>query len=181
MLVSDDPAPIEEARRLASQARDNAPHYEHSTLGYNYRLSNLLAAIGREQLRCLDQRVEARRGNFERYQEYLGDLPGLEFMPEASYGRSNRWLTCLTLDPAAFGCSREEVRLALEAENIEARPVWKPMHLQPIFEGCETVGGGVAARLFERGICLPSGSSLTAAEVERISGIVRETCVTRQD
>jgi pyridoxal phosphate-dependent aminotransferase EpsN len=145
-------------------------------VGYNYRLSNVLAAIGRGQLRHLDERVAARRRNFERYLELLGGLPGIELMPEASYGRCTRWLTCLTIDPRAFGATREDVRLALEAENIEARPVWKPMHLQPVFEGCRAVGGEVAAELFERGLCLPSGSSLEGTDLERVAAVVRRTC-----
>ena len=172
MLVSDDATVIERARFLASQARDPAPHYEHSTVGYNYRLSNLLAAVGRAQLELLEERVAARRRIFDRYRERLGGLPGVEFMPEAPYGRSTRWLTCLTLDPEAFGCDREAVRAALERHAIEARPVWKPMHLQPLYRGHLLVGGGVGARLFERGLCLPSGSALTGDEVDRIADLV---------
>ncbi|HUF77494.1 MAG TPA: DegT/DnrJ/EryC1/StrS family aminotransferase, partial [Thermoanaerobaculia bacterium] len=172
-LVADDGATIARARKLASQAREPAAHYEHRELGFNYRLSNLLAAVGRAQLRVLDERVAARRRTFELYREALSDLPGIEFMPEAPYGRSNRWLTCLTLDPARAGADREAIRLALEAEDVEARPLWKPMHLQPVFAGCETVGGAVAEELFERGLCLPSGSSLSDADRERVAGLVR--------
>jgi pyridoxal phosphate-dependent aminotransferase EpsN len=174
MLVSEDEEAIARARYLATQARDPAPHYEHSTVGYNYRLSNLLAAVGRGQLEVLPERVAARRRNFAFYREHLGDLPGLEFMPEADYGRATRWLTCVTLDPASFGADREAVRLALEAENIEARPVWKPMHLQPVFARCRVRGGTVAQDLFERGLCLPSGSSLTPDDLERIVAVVRK-------
>jgi pyridoxal phosphate-dependent aminotransferase EpsN len=174
MLVSHRKEHTDRARFLATQARDPAPHYQHSTIGYNYRLSNVLAAIGRGQLRVLDQRVQARRANFAWYQKALGDLPGLTFMPEAPYGTSTRWLTCLTVDPAAFGATREDIRLALEKQDIEARPVWKPMHLQPVFEGCRAVGGAVAARLFELGLCLPSGSNLTEADRERVATIVRD-------
>jgi len=134
MLASDDEEFIERARFLSQQARDRAPHYEHSTIGYNYRMSNVLAAIGRGQLRVLDDRVEAKRRIFDIYKEALRDLPGIEFMPEAPYGRSNRWLTVILITPEAFGADREAVRLALEAENIEARPVWKPMHMQPVFD-----------------------------------------------
>jgi len=173
MLVSDDREAVERARFLASQARDPAPHYQHSTIGYNYRMSNLLAAVGRGQLRVLEERVEARRRVFSRYEELLGDLPGLEFMPEAEYGRATRWLTCLTIDPEVAGVSREEIRVALEAEDIESRPVWKPMHLQPVFEGCELWRGGVSAELFGRGLCLPSGSSLTGVEQDRVACITR--------
>ncbi len=172
MLVSADRRLVERARFLASQARDPAPHYEHSQIGYNYRLSNLLAAVGRGQLRLLDERVAARRAVFERYRRLLGELPGLEFMPEAGYGRASRWLTCLTLDAERFGADRERVRLALEAEDVEARPVWKPMHLQPVWQHCPMVGGAVGERLFDDGLCLPSGSALTGDDVERIAGIV---------
>jgi len=176
MLVSDDGEAITRARFLASQARDPAPHYQHSTIGYNYRMSNLLAAVGRGQLRVLEERVAARRQVFSWYKELLCDLPGLEFMPEAEYGRSTRWLTCLTVEPGEFGATREDIRLALEEEDIESRPVWKPMHLQPVFEGCEVIGGGVSEGLFEQGLCLPSGSALSRDDVERIAGIVRHQC-----
>jgi pyridoxal phosphate-dependent aminotransferase EpsN len=176
MLVSHERALVERARYLATQARDPAPHYEHSCIGYNYRLSNVLAAIGRGQLKTLTQRVAARRVIFERYVEGLGDLPGIEFMPEAPYGRSNRWLTCLTIDPSAFGADRESVRLVLEAENIEARPVWKPMHMQPVFAGARMFGGAVSERLFQYGLCLPSGSSLSMEDQDRVVSIVRATC-----
>ncbi|MGV8040806.1 MAG: DegT/DnrJ/EryC1/StrS family aminotransferase [Thermoanaerobaculaceae bacterium] len=173
MLVADDERWTRQARFLATQARDPAPHYEHSQIGFNYRMSNVAAAIGRGQLETLEQRVEARRRNFDWYVELLGDLPGIEFMPEAPYGRCTRWLTCLTIDPAAFGATREDVRLALEAENIEARPVWKPMHMQPVFAGCRSIGGAVSAELFEKGLCLPSGSNLTRSDVERVAGMVK--------
>lgn len=173
MLVSHERALIDRARFLATQARDSAPHYEHSHVGYNYRLSNVLAAIGRAQLRTLAQRVSRRRDIFDRYVQELGDLPGVRFMPEALYGRSNRWLTCLTVDAAQFGADREALRLALEAVNIEARPVWKPMHMQPVFAGAPTFGGAVSERLFKDGLCLPSGSSLTADEQARVIAVVR--------
>ena len=173
MLVSDDKALIERARWLASQARDPAPHYQHSEIGYNYRMSNILAAIGRGQLELLPERVEARRRIFERYRKSLGDLAGISFMPEAPYGRCTRWLTCLTIDPEAFGATREDVRLALEKKRIEARPVWKPLHLQPVFKGCRVRGGAVAERIFERGLCLPSGSSLSHADQDRIVEVIR--------
>jgi dTDP-4-amino-4,6-dideoxygalactose transaminase len=172
MLVSEDEALIAHARKLATQARDPAPHYQHSEIGYNYRLSNILAAVGRAQLEVLEDRVQARRRNFDFYQEMLGHLPGLTFMPEAAWGRHNRWLTVLLLDPAVAGVDRELVRLALEAENIEARPVWKPMHLQPIFAHYEAVGGSVAERLFAQGLCLPSGSSLNRSDLSRIVQLV---------
>lgn len=173
MLVSNDGELIRKARFLATQARDAAPHYQHSQIGFNYRMSNILAAIGRGQLATLAERVAARRANFEGYREALGDLPGIGFMPEAPWGVANRWLTCITVDPAAFGATREAVRLALEAENIEARPVWKPMHLQPVFAGCRAVGGRVSEEIFEKGLCLPSGSSLTGDDRGRVIDVVR--------
>lgn len=168
MLVTEDGELARHARFLATQARDPAPHYQHSHIGFNYRLSNVCAGIGIAQLAALDRRVAARRRVFARYVKELGSLPGVSFMPEASYGRSTRWLTCVLLDPAAFGASREDVRLALEARDIEARPLWKPMHLQPVFRRCRVVGGKVSQALFERGLCLPSGSNLTPADQERV-------------
>ncbi|HYR08002.1 MAG TPA: aminotransferase class I/II-fold pyridoxal phosphate-dependent enzyme [Longimicrobium sp.] len=173
MLVARSGEMAAHARKLATQARDPAPHYEHSEVGYNYRLSNVLAAIGRGQLAVLPDRVAARRANFAYYARALGGLPGVQLQPEAPWGTHSRWLTCLTLDPAAFGADRERVRLALEAENIEARPLWKPMHLQPVFAGLPCHGGAVAADLFERGLCLPSGSSLTEADLARVARAVR--------
>lgn len=134
MLASDDEELIETARFLSQQARDRAPHYEHSQLGYNYRMSNILAAIGRGQLRALDERVEAKRRIFKYYRNALEALTGIEFMPEASYGQCSRWLTVVQITPEELGVDRETLRLALEAENIESRPVWKPMHLQPVFD-----------------------------------------------
>lgn len=168
MLVSEDRELVSQARFLATQARDLAPHYQHSHIGYNYRLSNILAGVGRGQLQVLEQRVAARRRNFEIYQQALGDLPGIEFMPEASFGKATRWLTCLTIDPKHFGADREEVRLALSTQNIETRPVWKPLHLQPVFADCECIGGKVAEDLFRDGLCLPSGSNLTDADLHRV-------------
>ncbi len=139
-------------------------------------MSNVLAGIGRGQLEVLGERVAARRRNFAYYRNALGDLPGLDFMPEAPWGCHTRWFTCITIDPALFGADREQVRLALEAENIEARPVWKPMHLQPVFTGCEVIGGAVAESLFERGLCLPSGSNLTEDDLARVIEVVQRTC-----
>ncbi|MGV8073280.1 MAG: DegT/DnrJ/EryC1/StrS family aminotransferase [Syntrophobacteraceae bacterium] len=203
MLVSDDEALIEKARFLSQQARDPAPHYEHSEVGYNYRMSNIVAAIGRGQLRVLSERVERKRQIFEHYREAFSDLPGIEFMPEASYGRCTRWLTVMLIDRDEFGVDRENVRLALEAENIEARPVWKPMHLQPVFDINQTskhktrrevcrkertgptsqkgsqrykarvVGGAVSEDLFNRGLCLPSGTSMTDDDLERVVSVIR--------
>lgn len=176
MLVSDDKALVDKARFLATQARDPAPHYQHSEIGFNYRLSNVCAAIGRGQLRVLEDRIAARRRVHARYQEALGGLPGLSFMPEA-HGRANRWLTCILVDEKAFGASREDIRLALSAKEIEARPVWKPMHLQPVFQSgphaAVVVGGAVSEDLFARGLCLPSGSNLKDVEVDEIIDVVR--------
>jgi dTDP-4-amino-4,6-dideoxygalactose transaminase len=172
MLVSDNRDLVERARFLATQARDPAPYYQHSTIGFNYRMSNVLAAIGRGQLRVLDERIASRRRNFERYKAALGNAPGIVFMPLASYGEANYWLTCITIDAKKFGATREEVRIALAAHNIEARPIWKPLHLQPVFAHCRARGGPVAETLFARGLCLPSGSSLTDAELDRVCAIV---------
>ncbi len=174
MLVSEDERLVEQARFLATQARDPAPHYQHSVIGFNYRLSNILAAIGRAQLKVLPERIEARRRIHEWYRDALGRLPGIEFMPEAEYGRCTRWLTCVTIDHKQFGFSREEIRLALKAENIEARPVWKPLHMQPVFAEFRSRGTGVSEKIFAEGLCLPSGSALSSNEVERITGIIQK-------
>ncbi|NPD28307.1 DegT/DnrJ/EryC1/StrS family aminotransferase [Corallococcus exiguus] len=168
MLVSADGELVQHALKLATQARDTAPHYQHSEIGYNYRMSNVLAAIGRGQLHVLEDRVAARRANHAFYAEAFRDLPGIQFMPEAPWGRHTRWLTTVTIDPEAFGADREAVRTALERENIEARPVWKPMHLQPVFANFERRRGSVAEDLFRHGLCLPSGSNLTRRELERV-------------
>lgn len=173
MLVSEDECLIAHARKLAAQAREVAPHYEHNEIGYNYRMSNVLAAIGRGQLRVLEDRVLARRRNFDFYARGLRDVPGIEFMPEAPWGRHSRWLTCITVDPHAARVTRERLRLALDAENIEARPVWKPMHLQPVFAGFDVYDGSVAADLFDRGLCLPSGSNLSESDLERVVSVIR--------
>lgn len=168
MLVASNRAFIERVRYLSTQARDPVPHYQHAEIGFNYRMSNLLAAIGRGQLSQLPRKVERRRAINERYRETISRYEGISFMPEAAYGRSNCWLTCILIDPATAGVSREEVRQHLESLAIESRPVWKPMHMQPAFAGCDVRGGDVAADLFERGLCLPSGSSLTDAEQARV-------------
>jgi dTDP-4-amino-4,6-dideoxygalactose transaminase len=174
MLVSARKDWIDRARFLATQARDPAPHYEHSEIGYNYRMSNLLAALGRAQLVKLEQRVTLRRGHFEFYRQVLSPLRGWSFMPEAPYGRSNRWLTCATIDPALAGASRERVRSYLVEHEVEARPVWKPLHCQPVFRGCTVYGGSRAERIFEQGLCLPSGSGLLDDERQRVAELVRE-------
>jgi len=168
MLCSDDEALIENARFLATQARDPLPYYEHSTYGYNYRLSNVLAAIGLGQLEVLDEWVRARRHNFAEYQSGLGGLPGISFAPKADYGEPNCWLTTILVDPEKFGASNEGIRAHLEKENIESRRVWKPMHQQPVFEGCRYRGGAVAEQIFATGLCLPSGSALTDADLARV-------------
>jgi pyridoxal phosphate-dependent aminotransferase EpsN len=173
MLVSKDAGVVERARLLSQQARDPAPHYQHSKIGYNYRMSNLLAAVGRGQLKVLQDRVSRKREIFRFYKDTLGGFPGFSFMPEAGYGCSNRWLTCTLVDPSRFGATREDIRLALERENIESRPLWKPMHLQPVFKNCRIRGGAVSEELFERGLCLPSGTALRDADLERITGVVR--------
>ncbi len=172
-LVSDDAEIVAHARKLSTQARDPAPHYQHSEIGYNYRMSNILAGIGRGQLKVLEDRVQARRANFEFYRESLSDLSGLEFMPEAPYGRHTRWLICLTMNSSESGTTPEKLRLALEKENIEARPLWKPMHMQPVFASHDSYGGEVSQDLFERGLCIPSGSNLTRHDLERVVDVIR--------
>ncbi len=184
MLVSDDRTFIEQARFLSQQARDQAPHYEHTQIGYNYRMSNVVAAIGRGQLLSLDQRVQRKLEIFEYYRRALETVDGITMMPEADFGRATRWLTVIQIDPRRFGADRETVRLALESGNIESRPVWKPMHVQPVFyvdgdidrrrsfshEGrypARVVGGHVAEELFLNGLCLPSGTAMTAIDLDR--------------
>ena len=174
MLVTDDAELAKQARFLATQARDAAPHYQHSTIGYNYRLSNIAASIGLGQLTRLSGKVSRRRGHFKAYAEAFRSSPGLTMQPEAPWGQSSRWLTCLTIDPAVAGVTREQVRLALEAENIEARPVWKPMHLQPVFAGAELHGGAVSERLFEHGLCLPSGAGMSSEDRDRVIAGVKK-------
>ena len=174
MLVSDDAALIEHARKLATQARDPAPHYEHTEVGFNYRLSNVCAGIGRGQLEVLDARVAARRANYDAYVLALGDLPGLSFQPEAPWGDHTRWLTVCQFDPAATNVTPDDVRNALAAHDIEARPVWKPMHLQPLYADCRFVGTGICTELFERGLCLPSGSNLAAHDRDRVVTRMRD-------
>ena len=185
MLASDDKEFIKQAKFLSQQAREPFPHYEHKEIGYNYRMSNVLAAIGRGQLKILDERVKRRREIFNYYQNALKILPGIEFMPEPEWSKSNRWLTVILITPEEFGVDREAVRLTLEAENIEARPVWKPMHMQPVFQIKEqsakskeqsvkqnykvrVIGGDVAEDLFNRGLCLPSGTAMTNSDLDRV-------------
>ena len=168
-LLSNNKDYIEKARFLATQARDDAPHYQHSNIGYNYRMSNVLAGIGRGQLKVLDKRVEQRRNNYNFYFDNLNSIEGISFQPELDGSFSNRWLTTITVDPQKTnGITRETIRLALAKENIEARPLWKPMHLQPIFKNTPFYGNGVSEKLFEEGLCLPSGSNLTQDDLNRV-------------
>ncbi len=173
ILGTDDKELADQARWLSQQARDDAPHYEHSTIGYNYRMSNVAASIGLGQLEVLEQRVARRREIFTWYERTLGGLPGVSFAPEAAYGVHNRWLTVILFDEAVCSVTPEAVRLALEAANIESRPVWKPMHLQPVFRNAPVVGGAVSEELFARGLCLPSGTAMTEADLERVATIIR--------
>ena len=173
-LLSGDAALIARARALATQAKEPAPHYQHETTGFNYAMSSLLAAVGRAQLPSLAERVTARRAIFARYRRVLGQLPGISFMPEPSWSHSSRWLTAMLVDPRAFGVDRETLRRALAEQGIESRPVWKPLHLQPAFRDAPMVGGTVAAGLFERGLCLPSGSAMTPADQERVTNVIRD-------
>lgn len=173
MLVTANAERADHVRKLATQAREPAPHYEHREIGYNFRMSNVLAALGVAQLAKLPQRVVARRRNFAYYQQHLGDLPGLAFMPESPFGRATRWLTVLTIDSLRAQIDREVLRLALAAARIESRPVWKPMHQQPALQRYPAYLSGVADTLFSTGLCLPSGSSLSESALERIVAVTR--------
>lgn len=172
MLVTQSRQLAEQATYLATQAREPVPHYEHTTVGYNYRLSNLLAALGRAQLRGLERRIEFRKQIDATYVESLAGLPGVSPMPRTAFGTSNYWLSCFLIDPEPFGTDRESVRLALEAADIESRPTWKPLHLQPAFAGHALVGPGHCARVFDRGLCLPTGSSLSHFDQSRVIEII---------
>jgi dTDP-4-amino-4,6-dideoxygalactose transaminase len=173
-LLGDDASAIARARHLACQARQPVAHFEHEEVGYNYRLSNLLAAVGLAQLDGLADKVARRRHLNRRYRQALGGLAGVSFMPEAAYGVPNCWLTCMLVDPVAAGVDREALRRLLEDHAVESRPAWKPLHLQPAFAGAEVVGGAVAEGVFERGLCLPSGSSLTTAEQDRVIELLHQ-------
>lgn len=177
MLVSNEVESSQHARFLATQAKDPAPYYQHSTVGFNYRMSNILAGIGRAQLEVLEERVQARRAIFDRYNQGLGSIPGLQFMPELENTKSNRWLTVLIIDEKVLGTSVNSILDSLNEENIEARPVWKPLHMQPLFEGVKyyphSEFENVSEKLFETGICLPSGSSMTEEEQERIIDCIK--------
>lgn len=174
MLVSQDANLVRGARHLASQARKPVAHYEHDIVGFNLRMSNLCAALGRGQLQSLDRKVARRREIFSRYERSLGELGGITFMPEPPASESTRWLTVMLLDPGAIRATPDDVRLALEQANIEARRAWMPMHRQPVFKGASVVGGKIADRIFDQGLCLPSGSSLTDADVDRVIEITLE-------
>lgn len=179
MLVSDDLGALEKARFWATQARDPAKFYQHSEFGYNYRLSNVLAAIGRGQLRVLEERVRTKKAVFEKYRAAFSDLDGFKFMPEAAFGSSTRWLTTLTIDPARYGITAGEIVDSLAEENIEARQVWKPLHLQPLFQKCDyyphDLDKSISDELFQNGICLPSGSNMTDSEQYRVIEGVRKS------
>ncbi|MBI3697016.1 MAG: DegT/DnrJ/EryC1/StrS family aminotransferase [Acidobacteria bacterium] len=174
MLVSRNPDWADRARFWATQARDPSIAYEHSEMGYNYRMSNVLAGIGRGQLRVLDERIRQRRAIAFRYRDALVDLDGISLMPQAPYGFHTNWLSCFLIDAERFGCSRDELIRILDAANVESRPVWKPMHLQPLYMRCEHYGGEVAEDLFRRGICLPSSSSLTLGEQLYVVNVIRK-------
>jgi dTDP-4-amino-4,6-dideoxygalactose transaminase len=174
MLLSHQHDLIDRARQLAAQARDPAPHYEHSEIGFNYRLSNLLAAVGRGQLRRLSSMMRRRYEINQKYSGALSSVPGLHFMPSQPSTAPNYWLTVVTLDANEYGASPEDVRKQLEHLDIEARPAWKPMHLQPVFAGLPVRGSTVAEEIFRTGLCLPSGSSMTDDDVEQVAEAVRQ-------
>ncbi len=173
-MISDDPELVKRARFLATQAREPRPYYHHYEIGYNYRLSNILAALGCGQMSVLEERVKARREICSRYHAMLGDIEGLSFMPEPEGAVSNCWLTVIQLDPEKIRLTPDALRLCLEEANIESRLVWKPMHLQPVFESCEFFGGDVCRKIFERGLCLPSGSALTQTQQIRICDLIHK-------
>lgn len=175
-LISNDGKLIEQARFLATQARDAAPHYQHSQIGYNYRMSNVCAGIGRGQMIVLKERVMQRRKVYETYLEQLADMPGITFLPEPKGYKSNRWLTTVLIDPLrSNGITRETIRLALEKENIESRPLWKPMHLQPVFENYPAYINNTSEKLFDKGLCLPSGSNLILEDLKRVIDIIKKS------
>jgi dTDP-4-amino-4,6-dideoxygalactose transaminase len=173
MLVARDPEHTRRARYLSTQAREPVLHYEHAEVGFNYRMSNLLAAVGRAQLASLDAKVARRRAVKAGYRAALGDVPGIGFMPDAPFGEPTSWLTVATVDADTFGATPAAICAHLETLDIEARPAWKPMHLQPVFAGCEVRGGAVAERIFTTGLCLPSGSAMSDADLDRVVAAVR--------
>ena len=172
-LISDDKGLIEKARFLATQARDKAPHYQHSEIGYNYRMSNILAGIGRGQMEAIALRLQQRRANFEFYYQNLKHIAGISFLKEPSGNFfSNRWLTTILINPVETGISNWELQSECERENIETRPLWKPMHLQPVFSSCPSYLNGISGELFSKGLCLPSGSNLTDEDRTRILNVI---------
>lgn len=171
-LISEDEVLIQKARNLATQARDPAPHYQHSQVGYNYRMSNICAGIGRGQMEVLSERIAQRRNVYEYYEKNLGTIAGISFQPQVIESFSNRWLTAILLNPKEIKPSPEELRIALEKENIETRPLWKPMHLQPVFKDTPFYGTGLSEKYFNTGLCLPSSSSLTEQELEKVVAII---------
>lgn len=172
-LVSKNKEYVDNARFLSTQARDKAPHYEHSQIGYNYRMSNICAGIGRGQMEVLPERIEQRRSVYNRHKELLGDVPGISFVQEPDGYFANRWLTAITIDSEQTGgVTRETLRLAFEDRNIESRPLWKPMHMQPVFKGAPYYGTNISEKLFENGLCLPSGSNMTENDWERIAEVI---------
>lgn len=173
-LVAHDKELVNKARFLSTQARDEAPHYQHSHVGYNYRMSNICAGIGRGQMEVLDTRIAQRRRIYSWYTEEMGAIPGVSFVTEPEGYFSNRWLTTILVDPKQSNITRETLRLAFESKNIESRPLWKPMHMQPVFEGCPFYGDGTSERLFEQGLCLPSGSNLGDTELTRIKAVIQD-------
>lgn len=173
LLASDNEEMIARARWLSQQAKEPEPYYEHKEIGYNYRMSNVVAAVGRGQAEVIPDRVKRKREIFDYYEQELGSCPGISFMPEADYGHCNRWLTVILVDKDEFGAGPDEIRIALEEENIESRPVWKPMHRQPVFKDNTVFGGKVSDDLFERGLCLPSGTAMTAEEMKRIVDLIK--------
>ena len=173
-LVSQNKSWVQKAKFLSTQARDAAPHYQHSEIGYNYRLSNICAGIGRGQLEVLDERVRQRREIFAFYRQAFSSLRGISYQEELPGSFSNRWLTCIVIDPTENKATPEDLRLALEDEHIESRPLWKPMHVQPVFQGAPHYGGAVSEKLFSTGLCLPSGTAMKAHDLNRVVGTVRK-------
>jgi dTDP-4-amino-4,6-dideoxygalactose transaminase len=168
-LICSTPEQAQKTMFYATQARDHAPHYQHSEIGYNYRLSNICAGIGRGQMTVLDAHIARRREIHALYRSRLSGMAGVSFLDDPSeVYRSNHWLTCVLIDPEKAGFTREELRLSMEAANIETRPLWKPMHLQPVFADAPFYGDGTSEKLFERGLCLPSGPGLTEEDIERV-------------
>ncbi|WP_291329299.1 DegT/DnrJ/EryC1/StrS aminotransferase family protein [Desulfovibrio sp. UCD-KL4C] len=174
LLASDNKEYIDRARWLSQQAKEPLPYYEHNEIGYNYRMSNVVAAIGRGQLEVLADRVTRKREIFDYYENALADCSGISFMPEAEYGKCNRWLTVILIDENKFGATPDQIRIALEKENIESRPVWKPMHMQPVFADCKSFGGEVSEYLFAKGLCLPCGTAMNKSDLDRTVECVKK-------